>query len=56
MPNQKEWINKLFLGQGFHADVIEYEALASSLRDKPWDGDPDSMLFTAEHLQFSDDP
>ncbi|GAB2230987.1 hypothetical protein Droror1_Dr00027270 [Drosera rotundifolia] len=36
-------------------DVIEYEALASSLREEPWDGDPDSILFATEHLRFSDD-
>ncbi|KAL9261627.1 O-methyltransferase 1, chloroplastic-like protein [Drosera capensis] len=53
--NQKEWINKLFLGHGFRADAIEYEALARSLREEPWDGDPDSILFAAEHLRLSDD-
>ncbi|KAL9261519.1 hypothetical protein AKJ16_DCAP01709 [Drosera capensis] len=32
-----------------------YEALARSLREELWDGDPDGIHFAAEHLRLSDD-
>ncbi|XP_059659566.1 O-methyltransferase 1, chloroplastic isoform X2 [Cornus florida] len=50
----KEWMDRLFMSNGFRVDMIGYDEVARNLGKEPASGDYKNILFVAEHLRFSD--
>ncbi|KAF5455270.1 hypothetical protein F2P56_024866 [Juglans regia] len=51
----RQWMEKLFMSNGFRVDMIGYEDIARNLGKQLAPGDYKNILFVAEQLQFSDD-
>ncbi|XP_062022694.1 O-methyltransferase 1, chloroplastic [Rosa rugosa] len=51
----REWMEKLFMNNGFRVDMIHYEEVAKSLGKKLAAGPYKNILFSSEQLRFSDD-
>ncbi|XP_022759693.1 uncharacterized protein LOC111306055 isoform X2 [Durio zibethinus] len=51
----KEWMNNLFMSNGFKVSMISYNEVARSLGKVVKPGDYENILFVAEQLRFSDD-
>ncbi|CAI0469679.1 unnamed protein product [Linum tenue] len=54
-PSAEKWINKLFMGNGFKVDSINYDEVANSLGKEIAPESHSNILFVAEQLRFSDD-
>ncbi|KAG7970873.1 hypothetical protein I3843_07G107100 [Carya illinoinensis] len=50
-----QWMEKLFMSNGFRVDMIGYDDIARNLGKQLAQGDYKNILFVAEQLQFSDD-
>lgn len=50
-----QWMEKLFMSNGFRVDIIGYDDIARNLGKQLAQGDYKNILFVAEQLQFSDD-
>ncbi|KAJ8749552.1 hypothetical protein K2173_026201 [Erythroxylum novogranatense] len=50
-----EWMNKLFMNNGFRVDTISYDEVGRSFGKELAPGDYLHILFVAEQLRFSDD-
>ncbi|KAJ9551795.1 hypothetical protein OSB04_015840 [Centaurea solstitialis] len=51
----EKWMHELFMGYGFRVRIIGYDGVARNLgQQQVAAGDPDNLLFVAEHLRFSD--
>eukprot|EP00268_Persea_americana_P055314 TRINITY_DN6420_c1_g1_i6.p1 TRINITY_DN6420_c1_g1~~TRINITY_DN6420_c1_g1_i6.p1 ORF type:complete len:197 (+),score=50.65 TRINITY_DN6420_c1_g1_i6:464-1054(+) len=51
----QEWLDKLFMSNGFRVNMIDYEEVAKNMSLDPPLGDYGKMLFMAQQLQLSDD-
>ncbi|KAG9443820.1 hypothetical protein H6P81_015160 [Aristolochia fimbriata] len=54
-PGAKEWIEKLFIRNGFQVSFITYEEVARNWGREPPLGDYENVLFVAKQLRLSDD-
>ncbi|XP_074268577.1 O-methyltransferase 1, chloroplastic-like isoform X2 [Silene latifolia] len=50
-----EWIHRIFMSHGFQVKVYDHEQIAKNLGAELLKEPPNSILFVAEHLRFSDD-
>ncbi|KAK7269679.1 hypothetical protein RIF29_22413 [Crotalaria pallida] len=53
--NTRQWMEKLFMSNGFRVEMIDYEGVAQSPEDKLASGHYRNILFVAEQLRLSDD-
>lgn len=51
----QEWLDKLFMSNGFRVNMIDYEEVAKNMSLGPPLGDYGKMLFVGQQLQLSDD-
>ncbi|KAF5731440.1 hypothetical protein HS088_TW18G00117 [Tripterygium wilfordii] len=51
----KQWIDKLFMSDGFRVDMINYNEVARNLGNELAPGECKDILFVAEQLRYSDD-
>ncbi|KAK9001814.1 hypothetical protein V6N11_024512 [Hibiscus sabdariffa] len=51
----KEWMNNLFMSNGFKVDMVSYNDVAKSLGKVVKSGEHENILFVSEQLQLSDD-
>ncbi|KAK8636042.1 hypothetical protein V6N13_004752 [Hibiscus sabdariffa] len=51
----KEWMNNLFMSNGFKVDMVSYNDVAKSLGKVVKPGEHENILFVSEQLQLSDD-
>lgn len=51
----RQWMDKLFMSNGFRVDMISYEDVAMNLGKQLAAGHYKNILFAAEQLRFSDD-
>ncbi|RWR95273.1 Leucine carboxyl methyltransferase [Cinnamomum micranthum f. kanehirae] len=51
----QEWLDKLFMSNGFRVNMIDYEEVAKNMSLGPPSGDYGKMLFVGQQLQLSDD-
>lgn len=51
----RQWMDKLFMSNGFLVDMISYEDVAMNLGKQLAAGRYKNILFAAEQLRFSDD-
>ncbi|CAN6467711.1 unnamed protein product [Victoria cruziana] len=49
------WVDRIFLGNGFRANIISYDQVAQDFRCDPPRGSCSNILFMAQQLRFSDD-
>lgn len=51
----KQWMDKLFMSNGFKVEMIHYGEVATNLGKELASSECEYILFVAEHLRFSDD-
>lgn len=51
----RQWMEKLFMSNGFRVDMINYEDVAKNLGKQLDSGHYKNILFVAEQMRFSDD-
>lgn len=51
----RQWMDKLFMSNGFRVDMISYEDVARNLGKQLGSGQYKNIMFVAEQLRFSDD-
>ncbi|KAE9618791.1 putative methyltransferase Ppm1/Ppm2/Tcmp, S-adenosyl-L-methionine-dependent methyltransferase [Lupinus albus] len=53
--NTRQWMEKLFMSNGFRVEMIDLEGVVECSQDEFAPGDYNNILFVAEQLRFSDD-
>ncbi|OIV90969.1 hypothetical protein TanjilG_16929 [Lupinus angustifolius] len=53
--NTRQWMEKLFMSNGFRVEMIDFEGVAKCSKDEFAPGHYNNILFVAEQLRFSDD-